>query len=170
VQNALAGTPAQSALTRLPDGSTAIVLSYGNAGVVDERGVEFGAWASLTSELNVRTSYTFFDFDIQQQLQGDVLLPNTPRNKGSASLRFDGRQGFGAGIDIHLVEGYQWASGVNQGPIPASRVVNADASYQVSRNGRLELIATNLFDERKYHIYGGSLVGRRVLVGLTVTF
>ncbi len=170
VRAALAGTPAQLALTRLPDGTTAIVLSYGNAGVVHEWGVELGAWGSLTSELSLGASYTFFDFDVRQQLQGDVLLPNTPRHKGSGSVRYDGRQGFELGLDVRLVEAYQWASGVNQGPIPGSQIVNADASYQLHRNARLQLIATNLLDQRRYHIYGGSVIGRRMLGGLTVTF
>ena len=73
---------ASSVLTRLPDGSTAIVVSLGNAGLVLERGIELGFAAWLTREIQLSGSYAYYDFDIEEQQQGDVLQSNTPRHKG----------------------------------------------------------------------------------------
>ena len=35
---------------------------------------------------------------------------------------------------------------------------------------RARAAATDLFDEHRFQIYAGSLIGRRVVVGLTATF
>jgi hypothetical protein len=31
-------------------------------------------------------------------------------------------------------------------------------------------LATNVFDQQRYHLFGGSVIGRRVLGGVTVQF
>src|SRR3989449_415431 len=53
VRNALAprGSAVQNGLTRLPDATTAVVLSFANVGTVDEWGVEFGSSISLSRAL-----------------------------------------------------------------------------------------------------------------------
>jgi outer membrane receptor protein involved in Fe transport len=59
---------------------------------------------------------------------------------------------------------------VYAGPIPASQTVDLSAAYRVNDNLRIHLVATNVLDEGRYHIYGGSVVGRRVLGGVTASF
>lgn len=170
VRQALTGTTAEFGLTRLENGRTAIVVSYGNAGVADERGLEVGASLRVTDAVRLGGSYTMLDVDIKQQQQGDVLLPNTPKHKGTISFSYSGREGLDIGVDARLVAGYPWAIGVWRGFIPASQTVNLTAGYRVSTLLRVHALATNVFDEPRFQIYGGSVIGRRVLVGVTATF
>jgi len=172
VRNALAprGSTVQNGLTRLPDGTTAIVLSFGNVGTVDEWGVEFGSSISLSRALTVSGSYTWYNSAIRDNRVGNVLSPNTPHNKGAISLAYAGRQGIDVGVDARIVSGYHWTTGVWDGDIPASQMVNLNAGYRINPHLRVYVNATNLFDQRRFQVYGGSVIGRRVLAGVTSTF
>jgi iron complex outermembrane receptor protein len=168
----LAGTSISGApaLATLPDGSRAVVLSYSNAGRVIERGVELGVGYQFTPDIRADVSFTGFDFDVKNQRQGDQLLPNTPSKKGTVSLSYAGDEGFDANVSVRLVDGYQWAAGVFQGYVPSSEFVNLSAGYRINNYLRIHGTATNLLDEKRFQLYGGSVIGRRVLGGLTANF
>jgi iron complex outermembrane receptor protein len=167
-----AGTRIQgaNALATLPDGSRAVVLSYTNAGRVTERGVEIGLGYQFTPEIRGDVSFTGFDFTVNSQAVGDQLLPNTPSKKASLSLSYAGLQGVDANVTVKLVDGYPWAAGVFQGYVPSNEFVNLSAGYRVNNYLRVHATATNLFDEKRFQLYGGSVIGRRVLGGITATF
>ena len=59
------------------------------------------------------------------------------------------------------------AAGVFFGPIPSSQTVDVTASYQINGQVRIHGVATNLFDQRRYQIYWGSLISRRAFGGIT---
>jgi outer membrane receptor for ferrienterochelin and colicins len=165
------GSTVKNGLTRLPDGTTAIVLSYGNVGSVDEWGVELGGSAALTNALTLSATYTWYNFAIRQnRLVGNVLAPNTPQHKGSVALAYAGRQGLDLGVDTRIVGGYPWSSGIWVGYVPASQIVNLNAGYRISPHFRVYANATDLFDQQRFQVYGGSVIGRRVLAGVTSTF
>ena len=172
VRNALAprGSAVQNGLTRLPDATTAVVLSFANVGTVDEWGVEFGSSISLSRVLTTSASYAWYNSAIRDNVAGNVLSPNTPRNKGVVSLTYAGRQGIDVGVDARIVSGYHWTMGLWDGDIPASQMVNLSAGYRINPHLRVFANATNLFDEQHFEVYGGSVIGRRVLAALTSTF
>ena len=163
----ISGAPA---LATLPDGSRAVVLSYTNAGRVIERGVELGVGYQFTPEIRADVSFTGFDFEVKQQRQGDQLLPNTPSKKATVALSYAADEGFDANVSLRLVDGYQWAAGVFQGYVPSSEFLNLSAGYRINNNLRIHGTATNLLDQKRFQLYGGSVIGRRVLGGLTANF
>ncbi len=167
-----AGTTIQgaNALATLPDGSRAIVLSYTNFGKVTERGIELGVGYQLTPELRGDVSFTGFDFEVSDQRPGDELLPNTPSKKANFAVSYAGAQGFDANVSLRLVDGYQWAAGIFEGYVPASEFVNLSAGFRINNNLRIHGTATNLLDQKRFQLYGGSVIGRRVLGGLTANF
>ncbi|MDQ3136077.1 MAG: TonB-dependent receptor [Gemmatimonadota bacterium] len=167
-----AGTTIQgaNALATLPDGSRAIVLSYTNAGKVEERGVEVGLGYQITPEIRGDVSVTGFDFTVKSQQTGDQLVPNTPSKKGSMSLSYAGEQGLDANVTVRLVDGYAWSAGVFRGYVPSSEFVNVSAGYRVNNYFRVHATATNVLDQERYQLYGGSVIGRRVLGGITASF
>ncbi|HEU5303035.1 MAG TPA: TonB-dependent receptor [Gemmatimonadales bacterium] len=168
----LAGTTIQGApaMATTPGGSRAIVLSYTNAGEVTERGVELGVGYQFTPELRGDVSFTGFDFEVKSQQTGDKLLPNTPSKKANFSLAYAGDQGFDANVSLRLVDGYEWAAGIFSGYVPSSEFVNAGAGFRVNNNFRIHATATNLLDQKRFQMYGGSVIGRRVLGGITANF
>jgi outer membrane receptor protein involved in Fe transport len=159
-----------NALATLPDGSRAIVLSYTNAGEVTERGFELGLGYQFTPEIRGDLSFTGFDFEVQSQQVGDQLVPNTPSKKATFAVSYAGAQGFDGNVSLRLVDGYQWAAGVFQGYVPASEFLNVSAGYRINNYVRLHATATNLFDQQRFQMYGGSVIGRRILGGVTATF
>ena len=171
-QQLTAGTRIQgaNALASLPDGSRAIVLSYTNAGEVTERGIELGVGYQFTPEIRGDVSFTGFDFDVKSQQVGDQLVPNTPSKKATFSVSYAGAQGFDGNVTLRLVDGYSWAAGVFQGYVPASEFLNLSAGYRVNNYFRVHATATNLFDQQRFQMYGGSVIGRRILGGVTANF
>lgn len=167
-----AGTTVQgaNALATLPDGSRAIVLSYTNSGRVTERGMELGVGYQFTPELRGDVSFTGFDFEVKSQRAGDQLLPNTPSKKANLAVSYAGEQGFDANVSLRLVDGYQWAAGIFQGYVPSSEFLNVGAGFRVNNNLRVHAAATNVLDQERYQLYGGSVIGRRVLGGITANF
>jgi len=151
-------------------GSRAGVVSYTNAGRVIERGVELGGGYFLTNEFKVEGAYTFFDFTVKDSLTGDKLLPNTPKHKGSLTVSYSGRQGLDASITARATDAYDWAAGVYAGPIPSSQMVDVNLGYRLNNYVRLFAVGTNVLDQKRYSLYGGSVNGRRVLGGVTATF
>jgi iron complex outermembrane recepter protein len=162
----ISGAPA---LATLPDGSRAVVLSYTNAGRVTERGVELGLGYQFTPELRADLSFTGFDFSVKSQAAGDQLLPNTPSKKANLGLSFVGLR-FDANASLRLIDGYQWAAGVFQGYVPSSEQLNVGAGFRLNNNLRIHGTATNVLDQKRFQLYGGSVIGRRVLGGLTANF
>jgi outer membrane receptor for ferrienterochelin and colicins len=165
-----AGT--RSALSTLPDGNRAAVFSYTNAGRVTERGIEVGLGYQFTPEVRGDVSFTGFGFtvDEDQQALGDQLLPNTPSKKATFSVSYAGQQGLDGNVTLRLSDGYQWATGVFQGYVPSSELLNVSAGYRINNYVRIHATATNLFDQQRFQMFGGSVIGRRVLGGVTANF
>ncbi|HEY7611732.1 MAG TPA: TonB-dependent receptor [Gemmatimonadales bacterium] len=165
-----AGT--RSALSTLPDGSRAAVFSYTNAGRVTERGIEIGLGYQFTPEIRGDVSFTGFSFDVDEDEQalGDQLLPNTPSKKGTLSLSYAGQQGIDGNVTLRLSDGYEWATGVFQGYVPSSELLNLSAGYRINNYVRIHATATNVFDQQRFQMFGGSVIGRRVLGGVTANF
>lgn len=158
-------------LATVPGVGRAIVVSYANAGKVKEQGVELSAGYLVTNELRVEGSYTFFDFDAPEgTIAGDKVLPNTPKHKGTLSVQYAGAQGLDLGVTVRRQTAFEWAAGAFSGLVDWSQTVNVNAGYQVNNNLRVHAIATNVLDQRRFHIYGGSVIGRRVIAGVTTTF
>ncbi|HJU74438.1 MAG TPA: TonB-dependent receptor, partial [Gemmatimonadaceae bacterium] len=151
-------------------GQRAGVLSYTNAGRVNERGVELSAGHALANRFRLDGAFTLFLFSVKDQQTGDVLLPNTPRHKGSLSASLISTRGFDASATLRIVERFNWAAGIYSGKIPASQTVDLSAGYRVNDAVRVFAVGTNVFDQKRFSVYGGSVIGRRVLTGLTASF
>nr|MDP9177682.1 TonB-dependent receptor [Gemmatimonadota bacterium] len=103
-------------------------------------------------------------------LGNDALLPNTPEHKGSIAVFYDSPRGIELNANMRLVSGYPWAAGVFSGYVPAGQFVNANAAYRATEKLKVFVTGTNVFDQRRFQIYGGSVIGRRLIGGVTATF
>lgn len=153
----------------LPNGSPAFVVSYSNAGKVNEYGGELGINYYISDELLLGANYAYFRFEVKDKKVGDVLLPNAPRHKGNVGLSYLGKKLNGS-VRLKLVDGFPWAAGVFAGNITGYAIVNVAAGYQIHKNVHLGLTVTNALDKEHYEIFGGSLNGRRAIGSLAVTF
>jgi outer membrane receptor protein involved in Fe transport len=153
------------------DGKRALVVSYANAGRVRERGVELGLVTQLSDALRTEASYAFFDFRVRDPSIGsDALLPNTPKHKGNIALMYASTRGLELNASVRLLTGYPWAAGVFSGYVPAAQFLNASAAYRTTEHLKLFVTGTNVLDQHRFQLYGGSVIGRRVIGGVTATF
>jgi outer membrane receptor protein involved in Fe transport len=165
-----AGQPVAAAgLSRLQDDATAIVFSIGNAGRVSEHGFEATVGLQLTDALSLDLSYSLFRFrvDTASLASGQVLKPNTSPNAMNLGLAYTTPR-LDARAMVHVVEGFDWASGVYLGRIPSRAPIDASVGWQARPWLNLHAAVTNLLDQRRYQVFGGSVLGRRALVGLTL--
>lgn len=162
---------AAAGMTRLGDGSTAFVFSMGNAGRASERGMSISADAQITDELRATANFTIsaFDVDSASLAPGSHILPNTPGSSTNLSVTYVGRGGLDVWVGTQVRPAFDWSSGVWAGRIPPSATMDISVGYRFSPALRLFTTVTNAFDERTYQVYGGTIVGRRALLGLTVT-
>lgn len=171
-QAALNGIPALRpllpGLTKV-NGANAFVFSYTNAGEVDEKGVELGIHYYLTKEWMVDANATWFDFEVKSQQLGDKLLPNTPDKKFNAGIAYSGPK-INASLRWRHVPSFDWAAGIFAGRIKEFDVFHAALGYRVNDNIRVGVNALNLTDEKHYEVFGGSLLGRRILGNVQATF
>jgi len=153
-------------------GQRAVIVSYKNAAKAKESGVEVGLGVMLTNEIRLDGSYTFFDFSVDAAsiVPGDTILPNTPKHKGTVSVSYAGRQGLDVGVSAKFNDAFRWAAGIFSGPVPSSQTFNANIAYRVNNSIRLNAVATNLLDQQRFQLWGGSVIGRRVLAGVTAEF
>jgi outer membrane receptor protein involved in Fe transport len=159
-------------LTRLADGSTAFVVSLGNAGRADEWGTDIAAGYQLTDALTVEATYSYFNatVDASSMVPGDSILPNSPSNMGNVSLTYRRSGGTDVTLSTRLVEAFAWRGGIFSGRVPARQVVDLTAGRDLNAHTRLQIAATNLLDQRRYEVFGGSVVGRRLLGSVSLRF
>lgn len=175
VRSTLLANPATrlagAGLTRIEDGSTAIVVSYTNEGEVNQTGFDIGLGYQLSNTLRLDGSFSYFNFTVKSQQAGDQLLPNTPDRKATLTLSYEGGEnGFDAAISGRFVAAYNWAAGVFVGRVPDSQFINANIGYRLTPRYRLFAVGTNIFDQQRYQLVGGAVIGRRVMGGLSATF
>lgn len=168
LQQAVLGTLG-TGITRRRDGSTAYVLSGGNAGRASERGVEVDARWQLSRSLSLDANFTRYDFNLVKGsfIAGDSVLPNTPANAGNASLTYQHARGTRARVALRAAEAFAWRSALWWGPVPSSATVDVVLAHTLAPGLSANVAGTNILDQARYQFYGASLVRRRVLVSLS---
>jgi iron complex outermembrane receptor protein len=150
------------------DGSTIIAAaSYSNFGAVTTEGIDVGVTSYLARGWRSSLAYSWFDFEIQDELPGfaSLLLPNSPEHKASAGLAYE-RPRFGASLDARWVEAFRWGVGSFVGTVESYTTVDLSAHYDLSDNIVAELNVANLLDNGHWESFGGDILRRRLLAGL----
>jgi outer membrane receptor protein involved in Fe transport len=145
------------------------LLTFGNFGEATDRGIELGVTAWVRPEWRVESSVTLMSFNVKSQAAESVISPNVPSRQFSAGTTYAGRR-FSASGTIRAVNAFDWNSGVFAGPVPAYAVVDAAAGFTVRHGWRVDVDGANLLDHRHYELFGGSLLGRRVLASLVYSW
>jgi iron complex outermembrane receptor protein len=137
-------------------------LSYTNFGDVDTQGVEIGLNTRINENWSLGVVYNWFDFDVKLKLDQDQLLPNAPENQYGINLGYANDR-WDASVKYRHVDGFDWAAGVFQGPIPSYDLVDLSFNFQISDRVDFGATVSNAFDEEHYQIFGGDIITRRAL-------
>jgi iron complex outermembrane receptor protein len=144
------------------NGQPTLVFSYANSGVVDTEGVDLSFNYYITNQWVMDASYSWFDFEIKEQNQRDLLLPNAPENKYNFGLAYNTDR-FGGSVKYRWVEGFPWAAGIFVGDIPDYDVVDLGFLYRINSSWQVGVDVSNLLDDEHWESFGGDLVSRRAL-------
>ena len=172
-----AGNPALEAAIRAQapgltqvNGRPAIVVSYTNAGKVEEKGVEVGVNYYVDDEVLLTGNWTWYDFKVKEQKAGDILLPNAPKHKFALGFSWTRPDGIELAINARNVQAFRWAAGLFAGNVRAYTLVNISGGWRINDNYRLGVTVSNAFDNRTYQLFGGSIIGRQAIASITATF
>jgi outer membrane receptor protein involved in Fe transport len=143
-------------------GRPALVLSYTNAGVVDTEGIDVAFNWYVNNNWTFDASYSWFDFEVKEQVLGDQLLPNAPENKYTLGVTFSTNR-FGASAKYRWVDDFRWATGVFVGDVPSYDVVDLSARFDATERITVGVDVSHALDDEHYQIFGGDLLSRRAL-------
>ena len=153
----------------LPDGHPVVTLSYTNAGQVDTEGIDVALNYYINDNWTVDFNYSWFDFDIVDQLVGDRLLPNASENKYNIGLAYSNER-ITSSLKYHYVEEFPYAAGVFVGTVPSYGTLNFNLEYTINDSWRVGVIGNNITDDEHYELFGGSLNGSRGLATVNFKF
>jgi outer membrane receptor for ferrienterochelin and colicins len=150
-------------MSNAPDGSPIIVpVSYVNFGEVESEGIELGLNYYVTERWVVDATASWLDFEVQQELPQDPVVPNAPETKASLGLSYLADR-FDASLKFRWVDGFEWAAGVFRGPVPSYEVFNLTANYRVTDAITVGVDVSNLLDSNHWEAFGGDILERRAL-------
>ena len=139
-------------------------VSYANFGQVDTQGIDLGLNVSFDNNVGLLFSYSWFDFDIANNLPGfdTLLVPNTPEAKAALGLSYSAEKWDGS-ISARWVDDFDWAVGPFVGVVDSYTTVDLNANYELNDRVSFGLNVANLFDDEHYESFGGDILGRRAL-------
>ena len=153
----------------VPVGHPVIIVSYTNAGDVDLDGVEFGFNYYVDDHWVIDGTFSSFDFTVNDQQAGDQLVPNASDLKYNLGFSYNSDT-FTVGLNYKHVDEFDWAAGTFVGVVPDFDILTLNSEYRFNDAFRVTLNVNNLADDEHYEIFGGSVLGRRALLGLHVSF
>ena len=68
------------------------------------------------------------------------------------------------------VDKFKWADGTWAGTIGPYNIIDIHYNYEISKNLKFGVTATNLFNDMHRELVGGAEMGRQVIMSLTTTF
>lgn len=155
--------------SRLPgSGTSAYALSMGNAGRAKEYGVEAGIAVQVNSALRFDANFASYGFSLDHEsfYPSDTVEANTPPHTANVAAVYQANNGARARLGVRWEDGFKFRSGTWVGDLPSSRSVDLNLTYPLGHRLTATLAGTNVLDESRVHLMGGSLIGRRVLVTL----
>jgi iron complex outermembrane receptor protein len=159
-------------LTNFADDSVVLLFSSTTFGEVDTRGVDVGFGYFFDDSWRLDLNYSWFDFDIVEDVGGvrDLLLPNAPENKASLGLSYS-RDRWDAYLRGRWVDSHRWYNSATfNGEVKSFTTVDLSGNYAFNEHWKVGANIANLFDEEHWEAFGADLLGRRALVHLAYSW
>jgi outer membrane receptor for ferrienterochelin and colicins len=148
------------------DGAPIIALaSYTNSGKVDTQGVDVAFTYYATSNWTLDASYSWFDFEVKNDIPGDPLKPNAPANQAKAGISYVTSR-WNGGLKFRWSDEFEWFVGPFRGTVPSYEVVDLNAAFDINDRWGVGLSVSNLLDNNHFEAFGGDIIERRALANV----
>jgi outer membrane receptor protein involved in Fe transport len=158
--------PLFAGLTNLPGGQPAFVLSPTNAGRVDTHGFEAEIHDWFTPRWSVEANYSWFKFNVKEDLPGNPILPNAPEHRFNIGAHFIDAA-WKASLWYRWVDSFRWSAGLFNGPVPSYSVVDFAMERTFTHHLDVGLNVANALNNEHYELFGGDVLRRRALISLS---
>lgn len=150
----------------LEDGSAIFAgASYSNAGKANAQGIELDLKYFLSKHWNVDFSYTWFDFEVKEELIGDKILANTPEHRINMGMAYISDR-FDISLRYRWVDDFSWAAGIFTGDVKSYSLVDLTSNFQLSEKFSLGVNISNLLNKKHYQSFGGDILRRRAVASI----
>lgn len=140
-----------------PSGDSYSTLGTLNTGENQVEGIEFGVSGNLTNQLSVQAGMTFMNAEVLDSINEDNIgktLANFADNSASLHLKYQATPKFAFGgtatYESERFTGQPDAAANEDMAVPDYTVVDAFATYNLTRDMKLRLNVDNVFDEDYY--------------------
>lgn len=164
--------PTFFAMSNNVDGSPIVAaVSYANFGDVDTEGLDLGLNYYVDDNWTINFSYSWFDFDIQEDLPGfaNLLVPNTPETKMVFGFSYVADR-WDFNLSSRTVDDFAWAVGPFVGTVESYTTVDLGFNFEINDNWKFGVNVANAFDDIHYESFGGDLLERRALGNITFSW
>jgi iron complex outermembrane receptor protein len=138
------------------------VVSCTNAGKVDTQGVELGLKYLFNQYLSADFNYTWFDYEVREELLQDPIIPNTPAHRFNFGVTYFSDR-IDASMQYRWVDDFPWADGVFVGHVYSYDLVDFIANYHFKNGFSLGFNISNLLNDEHYELFGGDILARNIV-------
>lgn len=152
------------------NGLPAFIVSNTNIGTVNQYGIDVTLSYYLNKNVFLSGNYSHYRYSIEKNAGDPDILPNSTPNKFNLSATYQIPQTFDATITFQYSDNFDWLAGAYTGVVPAYKIVNLNAGYNVLKNLQVGAYIFNIFNEQNYQIFGGTYMPRNFYLKTTLNF
>lgn len=151
----------------LDDGSPIFAaVSFINAGKVNAQGVELNLKYFFNERWNVDLNYTWFDFEVKEELLGDKITSNSPEHRINLGMAYISDR-FDVSLRYRWVDDFFWGAGVFAGPVKSYNLVDLTSNFHVGNGFSIGINISNVLDNKHYESFGGYILRRHAVAGVS---
>jgi iron complex outermembrane receptor protein len=151
----------------LEDGSAIFAAaSITNAGKANSQGIELDLRYFLGKRWNVDFNYTWFDYTVKEELIADKILANTPKHRINLGMAYVSDR-FDLSLRYRWVDGFPWAVGVYVGDVKSYSLIDLTSNFKIGEGFSLGVNIGNVLNNKHYEIFGGDILRRRAVAGIS---
>jgi outer membrane receptor protein involved in Fe transport len=151
----------------LDDGSPIFAaVSFINAGKVNAQGVELNLKYFFNERWNVDLNYTWFDFEVKEELIGDKITSNSPEHRINLGMAYISDR-FDISMRYRWVDDFFWGTGVFWGPVKSYSLVDLTSNFHLGNGFAIGINISNMLDNKHYESFGGYILRRHAVASIS---
>ncbi len=148
-----------------------ITLSSLNYGNVHHAGMDIGLTYFFSEKFIMDFNFTHFNSTAYYNELTKKYDPiNSPKFKFNIAANINTNKLGSVLLKWRHVDKFEWADGTWAGTIGPYNIIDIHYNYEISKNLKFGITATNLFNDMHRELVGGAEMGRQVIMRLTTTF